>query len=847
AQAAAVLDDPTVSAAHLTVTVEPDGTATVADTGSTNGTKVDGEWVVDGAAPVDPGAVVAAGTVRLAVVPAAAEPRPARLGPAGADGRRPIHRPPRPAPPPAPAPVDLPGPPPPPIATTRLAVTALVAPLAVGVVAAVVLGHPALALLALLGPVTVGGTWLEDRRRARADGRRRRATAADDAATVTAAVTAASAAEARRRRAAHPDPGELAARAAAAGGRLWERRSSSPGLLAVTVGHADLAWSPPVRGASPAPDVAAAVDAAARLADVPVPVDLAATTVGVTGPRAAALAVTRSVVCQLVTLAGPADVRLAVLGPPADWSWTAWLPHLAPPSRATVVVADGEAAIDEARPLLAAGTPAVVVAPSADRLPSACAAVVEVAADGRARLHPGTDGGPVDLVATGVPLAVASQVARHLARLADPEDRVDGALPASVALLDAIGLPDPTPEAVVARWRAAPAGLPAVLGAGPDGAFAVDLCADGPHALVAGTTGAGKSELLRSLVASLAATLAPDDLNVVLLDYKGGSAFDRCADLPHVVGVVTDLDEHLGRRALVALEGELRERERRLRAAGAADLAAYRAPGATEPLPRLLVVVDEFAALAAELPGFVDRLVGLAQRGRSLGIHLVLATQRPSGVVSESIRANTNLRIALRVQDGGESTDVVGAPDAALLPRDRPGRAVARLGPGELVPFQAALATRPAPAARPPVVAVPAGTAPPRPPDGGPTDLDRLVTAVAGAARLAGTGPQRRPWPEPLPTRLALDDLPPGALALADEPEHQRRSPWQWDPAGGHLLVLGVPGSGVTTALAAAVLALAGEHPPDRLHVHVLDCGSGGLAQLAALPHAGAVVGPADD
>jgi DNA segregation ATPase FtsK/SpoIIIE, S-DNA-T family len=853
APAAVAVDAATVSAAHLVVTVAPDGSATVADAGSTNGTRVDGAWVLDSTA-LDGEAVVAAGTLRLAVVPAAgADPPPARLGPPGAGGRRPFHRPPRPAPRPAPDPVPVPGPPPAPLARTRLAVTALVAPLVVGLVAAVALGHPALALLALLGPVTVGGTWLEDRRRAGRDARRRRSTTAHAVEAAVEAVEWASAAEARRRRAELPDPAELAARCGAAGGRLWERRRPSPDLLVVSAGHADVPWDPPLAGGPPGPEVAAAVAGAAHLPDVPVPVDLATGVLGVCGPRPAALAVARSVVCQLAAMAGPADVRLAVVATPAaapDWAWTAWLPHVGGPERAAVLVVDGEQAADDARPLLAAGTPAVVVAPTAGRLPSACTAVLTVAADGTARLA-GADRA-VDLVATGVPAAVARRLARDLARLADPEDGGDGALPAHVDLLDAVGLPDPTAEVVVARWRAArPGRLPAVVGTGSSGPFAVDLVTDGPHALVAGTTGAGKSELLRSLVAALAATVAPDDLNLVLLDYKGGSAFDRCADLPHVVGVVTDLDEHLGRRALVCLEAELRERERRLRDAGAADLAAFRSGEPADPMPRLVVVVDEFATMAAELPGFVDSLVGLAQRGRSLGIHLVLATQRPSGVVSESIRANTNLRIALRVQDRSESVDVVGSPEAAAIPRDRPGRAVARLGPGELVTFQAALATGPSAAGAQPVVAVRIeGPAPPPPPPSagvGTTGLDRLVAAVAGAARLAGVREQRRPWPDPLPDRLGPADLPPGTVGLADEPERQRRVPYRWDPATGHLLVLGVPGSGVTTALAAAALALAGTTPPDRFHLAVVDCGSGALAPLAGLPHTGAVAGPADE
>ena len=221
----------------------------------------------------------------------------------------------------------------------------------------------------------------------------------------------------------------------------------------------------------------------------------------------------------------------------------------------------------------------------------------------------------------------------------------------------------------------------------------IDLSRDGPHALIAGTTGAGKSELLQTLIASLACANRPDAMTFVLVDYKGGSAFKDCVRLPHVTGMVTDLDAHLTQRALASLSAELTRRERILAAAGVKDIEEYTERAGREPrrppLPRLVIVIDEFASLARDLPDFVTGLVGIAQRGRSLGIHLILATQRPSGVVSADIRANTNLRIALRMTDAAESADVIDAPDAAHIARAVPGRGYVRLGHASLVPFQA--------------------------------------------------------------------------------------------------------------------------------------------------------------
>ena len=313
--------------------------------------------------------------------------------------------------------------------------------------------------------------------------------------------------------------------------------------------------------------------------------------------------------------------------------------------------------------------------------------------------------------------------------------------------------------------------------------FGIDFVADGPHGLVGGTTGAGKSELLRTLVAGLAASVDPDHLTFVLVDFKGGSAFDECARLPHTVGMVTDLDQHLAERALRCLEAELRHRERVLRDAGAVDLPDYLRKGLPEPLPRLLVIIDEFATLKAELPEFIDALVGVAQRGRSLGVHLLLATQRPQGAISDNIRANTNLRIALRVQEPTDSTDVIDVPDAAGIPRTAPGRAYVRLGPGEVVAIQTALSTgsrqeaalapvdvapfvygpAPRPASSPP----PPGLGAP-PPGGladadggmeGDTDLSVLVAAIRDAFARTGRPQPRRPWPDPLPGDVDLDQL----------------------------------------------------------------------------------------
>ncbi len=437
---------------------------------------------------------------------------------------------------------------------------------------------------------------------------------------------------------------------------------------------------------------------------------------------------------------------------------------------------------------------------------------------------------PQQVRIVGVGERTTARCAAALRGLVDPEDPLSLAsvVPRQlslVSLLQRDGLL--TPAAIAAAWAAAvvdPAPRTAI-GMAADGVVDIDLVRDGPHGLIAGTTGAGKSELLRSLVAGMAAATSPRYLTFVLIDYKGGATFDACAALPHVVGMVTDLDDQLADRALRSLQAELRRREAVLRDHGVADLSELRAQAPSVVLPRLVVVIDEFAALVAEQPTFLHALVGVAQRGRSLGVHLLLATQRPSGVITDDIRANTNLRLALRLQDTTDAIDVVGIAAPAYLPRGLPGRAVLRLGADDHLTFQTAQCTAPTD-------------------DGRHTELTVLVRAVCDAAKLAGIPAPQVPWQPPLPATLTRDDLDTSAataIGLTDEPDLQRTTPLLWSLRDGHLAVVGSAGSGVTSALLTlADKTLSAEVGVD---VYVLDArGDNRWAEVAAHPGCIAVV-----
>lgn len=475
--------------------------------------------------------------------------------------------------------------------------------------------------------------------------------------------------------------------------------------------------------------------------------------VAVVGPSEAARAMVRWLLCQLVHAHPPED--LAVVVPPG-WDWAAPLPHTATSASASRVVVV-EAAAGGA-PALPRDAVALVVAPSLAQVPPGCAEVVEVG-----ERHDRTVG-----------TAWAHEIALALARASTGA----AGLPAVVPLTELVGTP--TPREVIARWRDRPAGLVVPVGAGEQGPVWLDLAAAGPHALVAGTTGSGKSELLTTWVLGLALAHAPADLHVLLVDYKGGATFGALAALPHVVGVLTDLDSGSTARALAGLRAEVARRERVLADAGCRSLAELHDRGRS--LPRLLVVVDEFRTLADTHPELLDGLVRLAAQGRSLGIHLVLATQRPGGAVTADMRANIAVRVCLRVLEQTDSVDVLGDAAAASLPAV-PGRAVLRT--------DAAVTVQ---------VAWPGAV------DDGLARLVGAVTAACATAAGADASLVRvvPPWAPPLPDVVPTSALPEPAvtgvpLLLLDEPDHQRHAGWHL-ATGDSLLVTGPPGSGRSTA-----------------------------------------------
>lgn len=557
---------------------------------------------------------------------------------------------------------------------------------------------------------------------------------------------------------------------------------------------------------------------------------------------------------------------------------------------AVLVIVEDDAPVDRGRLTRLAergpdsGVHVMWVATDIQALPAACRDFMVVDGD-----H-GTTTGQVRLGRHSYPVScesVDAELAGQLARMLSPVVDVgkpmsdDSDLPRAVSYATLIGKDFlDSPQAVAERWtennsvhatavanRKDNGTLRALVGSKGVEPLYLDLKNEGPHALVGGTTGAGKSEFLQSWVMGMAAAYSPDRVSFLFVDYKGGAAFADCLHLPHTVGLVTDLSQHLVRRALTSLRAELHYREHLLNRKKAKDLLALQREADPEAPPYLIIIVDEFAALATEVPEFVDGVVDVAARGRSLGLHLILATQRPAGVIKDSLRANTNLRVALRMADEDDATDILGVPDAAYFDPSIPGRGAAKTGPGRIQGFQTGYAggwTTEKPQ-RPqidivemafgsgPAWDVPAPEKPVQEEPAGPNDIARMTANIVRAADSLSIRPPRKPWLDELAKTYDFSKLPNPRtderllLGVADDPARQDQPTVFYEPdKDGNMAIYGTGGSGKSAALRGIAIAAAVTPRGGPVHVYGIDCGSSGLKMLEELPHVGEVIGGDD-
>lgn len=544
-------------------------------------------------------------------------------------------------------------------------------------------------------------------------------------------------------------------------------RAERAGVVILDAGAADHEGDnelpPGVRSA-----LAAVRQTASSLPDAPWLVD-ARDGVGIVGPLAIAGALARSIVLQLAALCSPLGTRIVTA---SDEGWLSALPHALSMDRQST----GGGGQRTSYRLTGHGRDVLVAcAPDPSGLPPGAGVVVDLR--GAA-----ADDAPGRASFQLVSVARARAAATGLALLAAER----GLLAAQQRLPDAVRLA----EVLAGAPSGGGTGLRAPVGRDATGIVELDLVHDGPHAVVAGTTGAGKSELLVSWVLAMAARHPPSAVTFLLVDFKGGAAFAPLAGLAHVIGTVSDLDARRSARAIESLRAELLRRERLLAERGARSIDEWEARaaaqagdprpdggGAPAGLARLVIVVDEFAAVVSGQPELHELFADLSARGRSLGLHLILCTQRPSGVVRDAVLANVTLRISLRVTDAGDSNAILGSDAATRLEPERRGRALIADGSAALREVQLALAE----------------------------PGDALRWAVAGSP------PAGAVWCDPLPERIPWHTLLREAAAeggsgipfgRVDLPLEQRQPIARHDPAvDGSLLVLGGARSGRTTAL----------------------------------------------
>ncbi|MFF0151637.1 FtsK/SpoIIIE domain-containing protein [Micromonospora sp. NPDC005203] len=895
---------------HALLEVAPDGTATVTDGGSSNGTYVDGVRIAERAV-VAPNTVLQIGGNELRWTPVPAGARRLVRAP---DGRLDFDRAFGHAPVIPTVEVTLPFQP----SVTRGPVAAAYLLGAGGSVGAALLTQSPILLLGAV--VSIGGLLLHQHAQNKQDAEREAEfTAARK--VVDATIATQVDAEQRVRRALAPSPAEIVDIARGARVDLWTRRASAPHALALRVGVADEPASVMVRG-EPWTGFRPP-----RLSAVPVTVDLRTIGVlGVTGAEQSVQAVLRWLLVQLATLRGPDDLRMVLLS--ADQggrlAWARWLPHVDAGDPATyscrvgnttatradrvrelrtliatrraergpqqfddlVVVLDGALALRDLPGMdevLRDGPAVGVHLICADRHSmNECRGLIETAEES-ARVTRSPDGPPVTVRADTLDAVTAERLARALAPMRDRATlgAAQQAIPGAVRLLDLLDLGAPSGDDVRALWeRGRGPRTRVVLGADATGPVYVDLAGQGPHTMLGGATGAGKSILLQTLVTSLLLANRPDELNLVLVDFKGGSAFlpfERC---PHVVALIRStgetaadvFDDAAAARVLASIRAEVSRRESLL-ARHDGEIDRYwqkRLAGADlPPLPRLVLIFDEFGRVLDAAPDFVKELVNVAAKGRSLGMHLVLATQSLQGKLSPELKNNVSLRISLRQNEPADSTEVLGVPDAATIPGALRGRGLILCTTAESripQPFQSGYLGDPPPTggATPAVVRVlnPTDLGTPRPraaPTGGagPTDQDLTIAAIEDAADRSGLLAPFRPILPPLPATLTVDELPSRWTAaapatavpfgLADDPARQAQPADFLDLAGvDRLLVAGGPQSGRTTLARTLITGLAARFRPDQAHLYVVERHPAGLAEYAALPHCGGVFSAAE-
>lgn len=656
--------------------------------------------------------------------------------------------------------------------------------------------------------------------------------------------------------------------------------------------------------------------------------------IGIVGGREHVLNMLRVMMTQTTVRHSPDEVKIAAFyeeKEASEWQWLRWLPHVWDDDRSSRYLADrrshahqladeifthlyrrknnrsehgkktiqtpayvvilSAAQLIEEEPLLpllledAEATDAVTIILSdrKESLPMHCQLIIEVEREQAAYTIKKPDGSisKQSFQSHHVSRDQVEALARYMAPIRLKRSSASD-IPSVLPLFEMLDVQRIDDLDVYRRWQQNryPESLPVPMGVRAGGKKInlnlhdkIERQGHGPHGLIAGTTGSGKSEVIQSIVASLASEFHPHDLAFMLIDYKGGGMSNTFVNLPHVVGTITNLDNNLIERAKVSLKAELVRRQKILNDAGNLqhidEYYKLLRNRHGEPLPHLVIIIDEFAQLKKDQPEFMDELISIAAIGRTLGVHLILATQKPAGVVDDKIWSNSRFRICLRVQSEGDSRDMLKIPNAAWI--NKPGRGYFQVGSDEVfeemqfawsgAPYIEEKDTPGAVVVR--ELRINGKTEPllaSTPSLGAhlevPKQLQVFIDHLAETANQQGIERLQGPWLPPLPETLDLDSVQPDSgqgtpgsfestlisyVGMVDDLPNQCQKPLMLNLEQGHWAVYGMPGLGKTTFIQTMLMSLVNRYNPELWHGYIVDMGRM-MRDFTGLPHIGGVM-----
>lgn len=469
----------------------------------------------------------------------------------------------------------------------------------------------------------------------------------------------------------------------------------------------------------------------------------------------------------------------------------------------------------------------------------------------------------------------AQKIVELLAPVYTEEISLESTLTKNITLFELLNIIAVDDLDLESRWKRSEVykSMSAPIGVTKNAVISLDLHdkAHGPHGLVAGTTGSGKSEILQTYILSMATLFAPTEVGFVIIDFKGGGMANQFKDLPHMMGAITNIDGKEINRSLKSIKAELQKRQRLFAEVDVNHIdkyiKKYKSGEAAIPLPHLIVVVDEFAELKAEQPEFMKELISAARIGRSLGVHLILATQKPSGQVNEQIWSNSRFKLCLKVQSQEDSNEVLKSPLAAEI--KEPGRAYLQVGNNEIFElFQSAYSGAPEKTTdtnvksfsiynmldsgkKVPVYSQKKKSAA----EGNATQLDAVVEYVHSYCEsrhikklpdiCLPSLPKDIEYPNNLP--MPKGEAVRAAIGLYDDPDNQYQGTYEVDVSASNIMLIGSAQSGKTNVLNCIIRSLAERYSPKEVSIYILDFASMALKVFEPLAHVGGVVTASDD